>query len=222
MQSYTPYSFSSPHGNADLDSPIPTFSETSSHDVSPYAHYAASNAMLIDSGNGSSYGDPLDAAYGPTAPFQDMSQAAFPSPAVAQYGSAHPTYAHSPPFDDTTGRRTSLDQIEADTLQSSGLSAFDGASTSGQHGGVSGYPIDARLMGSGGLPLRSLSYTAGDAYGAPSGSGMGAGRPALGRADTFAAPSAGAMHGFAPQADPFARLRNGSISITPSSAPPKS
>ncbi|GAA5998871.1 hypothetical protein JCM11641_000046, partial [Rhodosporidiobolus odoratus] len=32
----------------------------------------------------------------------------------------------------------------------------------------------------------------------------------------------GAMHGFAPQADPFARLRNGSISITPSSAPPKS
>ncbi|GAA6027278.1 hypothetical protein JCM8097_002551 [Rhodosporidiobolus ruineniae] len=241
MQPFTPYSFAplGAHNHLNASNTAdPAASNAAASDPSPFLpggpYSGASNPMLIDSGAGASvFGDALNTAF---------DHSSFPSlqqhlTASSQHHSQHPgspsSFADSPTH--LTGEfdadRRHSDQMETDMLQSSGLATYDGqpaSPTFGAYGGAFGMS-DAFGQGGAG-PARSLSYTAGDAYGGFSGgggtsmngggtgiNGGGFARPTFGRAETIAAPP-----GSSSQADPFARLRAGHISITPSVASPAS
>ncbi|GAA6002505.1 hypothetical protein JCM10207_001154 [Rhodosporidiobolus poonsookiae] len=130
-------------------------------------------------------------------------------------------------------RRASVAQdqrMESEMLHQSGLHAFGGDAGS-PRGSVSGFAVPSTYA----APARSLSYTAGETvFGGPAGeyasglggyggSGSGAGssgamRPPMPRAET----TAGIVNANVSSqnlADPFARLRAGHISITPSGGP---
>ncbi|GAA5835686.1 hypothetical protein JCM11251_002998 [Rhodosporidiobolus azoricus] len=241
MQPYTPYNFAAAvAGDGGPDTPMADFATPPSL-ASPYAQFGSSSAMLVDgtnvpAPNGEAYGtlDPLDASYGPMAPSAQFypSRATFAPPSQQhQQRLASPrrdfssprqpgggaSFADNSPCTEADQRRMSSEghHLETEMLQHSGLGGFDGVPMSPSlpqyvQAGVGGTVI----------PARSQSYTAGEASSATTfgaGQGSGGGRPTFGRAETFAGPmGGGAEYGM----DPFARLRAGHISITPSAASP--
>ncbi|GAA5863387.1 hypothetical protein JCM8547_006966 [Rhodosporidiobolus lusitaniae] len=209
MQSYSPYSFNPPAGSAeDRDLALGYSSAAQPAQTSPYSHFGASSAMLVDGGSVPAYGDPLEAAYGPLAVLplqqhqQQQQQQFQPQNYDDSQGVVSPTsmYSASPMAEYDTHRQSDTDQVEVDMLQASGLSSYDG---------MAGFAASGSYGAGASQPARSLSYngfSGGEHYGV-----LDVGRPPMPRAETVPDPRNGA--------NPFARLRAGNMSITPSHSP---